>query len=153
MDFCGLSEEFLEDAKRYGTYDPNIPFQFRVMAKVLTENDYDTARRLLEANKGEFGGEYGYLVLDLAVEMCLNITIEHNADGQSVKKPTPETAGFIEYLLKNGADPNLPKRFNQIEHLKDIVEDSSQQIDCGYDCSEIMGLLKKYMYSKRQRVS
>lgn len=29
MDFCGLSEEFLEDAKRYGTYDPDMPFQFR----------------------------------------------------------------------------------------------------------------------------
>lgn len=145
MDFCGLSEEFLEDAKRYGTYDPNIPFQFRVMAKVLMKNDYDTARRLLEANKGEFEGKYSYMVLDDAVEMCLNITIEHNIDGRSVKKPIPETVDFIEYLLKNGANPNLPKHFNQFEHLKDLEEDGSHQCRCEFDCSEIKKLLSRYM--------
>lgn len=145
MDFCGLSEEFLEDAKRYGIYDPNIPFQFRVMAKVLMENDYDTARRLLETNKGEFEGKYGYMILDDAVEMCLNTTIEHNFGGRSVKKPVRETVDFIEYLLKNGADPNLPKQFNQVRHLKDIEEDSGHQMNCRFDCSEIMELLKKYM--------
>lgn len=145
MDFCGLSEEFLEDAKQYGTYDPNIPFQFRVMARVLTENDYDTARRLLESNKGEFDGEYGYLLLDLAVEMCLNITVEHNAEGRPVKKPTPETVDFIEYLLKCGANPNLPKHFNQSEHLKDLEEDCNHQCGCDFDCSEIKKLLSRYM--------
>lgn len=77
MDFCGLSEKLLEEAERSLTYDPNIPFQFRVMSCVIYDNDYDTARRLLEANKGEFDGEYGYLVLDFAVEMCINITVDH----------------------------------------------------------------------------
>lgn len=145
MDFCGLSEEFLEDAKRYGTYDPNIPFQFRVMAKVLYENDYDTARKLLEANSGEFEGDYGYMFLDDAVEMCLNTTVEQNVDGRCVKKPVPETKEFIEYLLKNGADPNFPKYFNQIEHIDDLESEGSHQCRREFDCSEIRQLLSKYM--------
>lgn len=145
MDFCGLSEEFLEDAKRYGTCDPNIPFQFRVMSKVLSNNDYKTARKLLEAYPGEFEGEYAYLILDLAVEMCLQITVDRIVDGQRVKIPVPETVEFIEYLLKKGADPNLPKGFDQIGHLKDTEEDSGHQCRCEFDCSKIMELLKKYM--------
>ncbi|MDE7399316.1 MAG: hypothetical protein K2N06_07280 [Oscillospiraceae bacterium] len=145
MNFCGLSEKFLEDAKRIGTYDPNMPLQFRVMAKVLMDNDYVTARALLEANRGEFDGEYGYEVLDTAVEMCLNITDEYIVDGRRVKRPVPETVEFIDYLLKNGANPNLPKHFNQIEHINDVEEDSSHQCRCEFDCSEIRNLLNGYM--------
>lgn len=145
MDFCGLSEEFLEGAKRYGAFDPDMPFQFRVMSKVLADNDYVAARALLEANKGEFDGEYGYLVLDTAVEMCLNVTTEHIVDGRRVKRPVPETVEFIKYLLDNGADPHLPKKFNQLEHINDLEEDGSQQCGCEFDCSEIRTLLSEYM--------
>ena len=145
MDYCGLSDEFLEEVRRVGTYDPDMPFQFWVMGKVLMGNDYDTARRLLEANKDEFGGEYGYLVLDLAVEMCVNITADHIVDGRCVKRPVPETIDFIKYLLDNGADPNLPKQFNQLEHINDVEVDGSHQCRCEFDCSEVRELLKRYM--------
>lgn len=145
MEFCGLSDEFLEDAKRVGSYDPNTPFQFRVMAKALMENDYDTARKLLEANPTEFEGDYGYMVLDDAVEMCLNTTVEQSVNGRCIKKPTTETVEFIEYLLKNGADPHLPINFDQIEHINDVEEDGSHQCRCEFDCSEVRELLMRYM--------
>lgn len=153
MDLCGLSKDFLDDCEKYLSYDENIPLQYRIYTKLIGDIDYDRARRFIDANKSAFDDEYGYLLLDLAIEMSLNFVVDelgklHSSlflNERQVYKPSPETLKFIEYLLENGADPNLPEHFNQIEHIDDLEEDCSQQCGCVFDCSEIRELLKKYM--------
>ncbi|MCM1500164.1 MAG: hypothetical protein NC124_17010 [Clostridium sp.] len=154
MDFLGLSDAFLKDSERYCTYDENIPFQYRVIAKLLSEDNYEQAKKLMEANSTEFKNDYNYLLLEFAVENCLGIVIDENGTRcqalSQLKKghrytPAPEAIAFIEYLLKNGANPHLPENFNQMEHICDIEEDCSCQQGVRFDCSEIKLLLTKYM--------
>ena len=154
MNFLELSEEYLKDAERWFTYDKNIPFQYRVMAKLLYDNIYSVARRIIEANANDFAGEYSYLILDYAVEACINEVIDENgklckSEKEMTKyhiyKPTQKTIEFIHFLLENGANPHLPERFNQLEHIDDVEEDSMQQTELQFDCSEIKQLLSRYM--------
>lgn len=154
MDFLGLSDAFLKDSERYCTYDETIPFQYKVIAKLLFEDDYEQAKKLIEANPTEFENDYHYLLLEFAVEDCIDIVIDENghrcqASSQLIKghryTPAPEAIAFIEYLLKNGANPHLPENFNQIEHICNVEEDCSWQQGVQFDCSEIKLLLSKYM--------
>lgn len=154
MNFLGLSDAFLKDSERYCTYDENIPFQYRVIAKLSFDNDYETMKRLIEANPTEFENDYNYLLLDFAVEGCIDRVIDENGTfchmpNQLIKghryTPVPEVIAFIEYLLKNGANPNLPEHFNQMKHICDVEEDCSCQQGVQFDCSEIKLLLSKYM--------
>lgn len=153
MDFCGLSKGFLADCEKYLSYDDNIPLQYRIFAKLIGDIDYDMARKFIDANKTAFDDEYNYLLLDLAIEMSINFVVDEFGKLQSslflnehqLYNPSPDTLKFIEYLLENGADPNLPEHFNQIEHVNDLEEDCSQQCRCKFDCSEIRELLERYM--------
>lgn len=153
MDYCGLSEEFIAGAEKYCSYDENIPFQYRVIAKLIGDTDYNSAKKLIESNKDDFDNEYNFLLLDLAIEMSLNFVVDevgklHSSlflNEQQVYKPSPDTLKFIEYLLENGADPNLPEDFNQMEHINDLEADESQQCGCIIDCSEIKALLGRYI--------
>ena len=38
MNYLNLSDDFLKAAEQYCTYDPDIPFPFRVLAKLLAES-------------------------------------------------------------------------------------------------------------------
>ncbi|MCH5193123.1 MAG: hypothetical protein J1F11_04110 [Oscillospiraceae bacterium] len=154
IDYCGLSDEFLSALKNWCTYDPDIPFQYRVISKLLSENNYDMAKRILEANKGAFNDKYNYMILDTAIEMSINIvadesgqelTVDDYIKGKQNLKPTATTLKFIEYLLENGADPHLPEGFDQIEHIIDVERDGGQQCGCTFDCSELKSLIQKYM--------
>ncbi len=140
MNYLNLSVEFLKDAEQYCTYDPDIPFPFRVLVKLLAESRFSDARRLMEENPDAFTGEYNWMPLDSAVEMCLNQVQEK--DG--VYRPVQDAVDFIAYLLEHGADPHLPVHFHQLEHLVDLDEDSSQQTGFRFDCSEIRELLERY---------
>ncbi len=154
MDFLGLSDEFLKECERYCTYDENIPFQYRVIAKLLFDYDYESTKKLIESNPAEFENDYNYLLLDFAIEGCIGIVIDENgmrcqAPNQLTKghryTPTPEAIAFIEYLLKSGSNPYLPEYFNQMEHIRDVEDDCSWQQGVKFDCSEIKILLSKYM--------
>lgn len=151
MNLLELSDEFLKDAEKYCSYDEKIPFQYRIICKLLDNNDYCTAKKFIEANKEYFENEYNYLILDSAVEYSINKVVDEDGNvcdytvSKHIYRPTPETVSFIEYLLVNGADPNLPKNFNQTEHIDDLERDGSQQCKCKFDCSEIKLLISKYM--------
>ena len=155
IDYCGLSDEILSASKNWCTYDPDIPFQYRVISKLLSENNYDMAKRILEANKDAFNDKYNYMILDTAIEMSINIVVDesgqefvignHYIKGKQNLKPTAATLNFIEYLLENGADPKLPEDFDQIEHIIDVERDGGQQCGCTFDCSELKSLIQKYM--------
>lgn len=154
IDYCGLSDEFFSSLGRWCTYDPEIPFQYRVITKLLNDNNYDMVKRILEANKDAFNDKYNYMILDTAIEMSINIVVDESGkeltDNDYIKgkqnlKPTAETLNFIEYLLDNGADPHLPEDFDQMEHIIDVERDGSQQCECTFDCSELKNLIAKYM--------
>lgn len=153
MDFCGLSKDFLADCEKYCSYDENIPLQYKIIAKLIGDIDYDRARKFIDANKAAFDNEYNYLILDFAIEMSINFVVDESGklhsslflNEQQFYKPSPDTLKFIEYLLENGADPNLPEDFNQMEHINDLEADTSQQCGCVVDCSEIKALLNEYM--------
>lgn len=154
MDFCGLSDNFINDAEKCGSYDKNIPLQYRVIMKLLSDKNYSKAKEIISNNKEYFENEYTYLILDTAVEMSLNTVVDENGrlyetglylGNNHVFRPTSETVKFIEYLLNNCADSNLPKEFNQLKHITDVERDGSQQCQCKFDCSEIIQLLSKYM--------
>ncbi len=140
MNYLNLSDEFLKDAEQHCTYDPDIPFPFRVLAKLLMESRFSDAMRLMEANPDAFAGAYSWMPLDSAVEMCLNQVQEE--DG--VYRPVPDAVNFIAYLLEHSADPHLPAHFHQLEHLSDVEEDSTQQTGSQFDCCEIRELLERY---------
>lgn len=155
IDYCGLSDEFISDLKGWCTYDPDIPLQYRVISKLLSENNYDMAKRILEANKDAFNDKYNYMILDTAIEMSINIVVDesgqefvignHYIKGRKNLKPTVATLNFIGYLLENGADPHLPEDFDPMEHIIDIERDGGQQCECTFDCSELKNLIQKYM--------
>lgn len=151
MDSLEFSDEFLKDANHYCSYDDDIPLQYRIVAKLLFENDLKTIKRFIETNKTDFNNEYNYLLLDMAVEHSIDIVVDENGKYHNylskshIYKPTLEMIEFIEYLLNNGADPKLPIQFNQIEHIKDLEEDCGSQCECTFDCSEIIQLFQRYM--------
>lgn len=154
IDYCGLSDDFLSASKSWCTYDPDIPFQYRVIAKLLYDNNYDMVKRILEANKDAFNDKYNYMILDTAIEMSINIVVDESGQeltedvyikGKQNLKPTAATLNFIGYLLKNGANPHLPEGFDQMEHIIDNERDGGQQCGCTFDCSELKNLIKKYM--------
>lgn len=153
MDFSYFSDEFLQDAQKVYSYNPDIPLQYRIVASLNREHNYNRAKRFMEANKDYFQDEYVYLLLDSAIELCFDIVIDENgtlyddikdfSEGH-MYRPTPETLDYIEFLLQNGAEPHLPENFNQFEHLEELVEDSSRQTGGQFDCSEVKELLRKY---------
>ena len=154
IDYCGLSDEFFSALKGWCTYDPNIPFQYRVITKLLSENNYDMVKKIMEANKDAFNDKYNYIILDTAIEMSINIVVDESGQeltdddyikGKQNLKPAAATLNFIEYLLKNGADPKLPEDFDQMEHIIDVERDGGQQCGCTFDCSELKKLIQKYM--------
>lgn len=140
MNYLNLSDDFLKAAEQYCTYDPDIPFPFRVLAKLLAESRFSDALRIMDANPDAFTGTYSWMPLDSAVEMCLNQVQEK--DG--VYYPVQDAVHFIAYLLEHGANPKLPAHFHQLEHLADLEEDSTQQTGFRFDCSEIRELLERY---------
>ena len=78
MDYLDLTDDFLKETEQTMSYDPNIPLQYRIIGKLNDNSDISTAKRFIEANKDVFQDKYSYLVLDSAVEMCLNIVIDEN---------------------------------------------------------------------------
>lgn len=153
MNFLDFSDSFMKEAENYGSYDLNIPIQYRVIFKLLDDGDYTYARSVLESNPENFTGEYSYLILDTAIEMCLNRVIDENNtrydDEQHMIKehtyrPEPDSVEFIGYLLMNGANPHLPEHFDQLEHINDLEKDCYLQTGFRFDCSEIRQLLKRY---------
>ncbi len=153
MNYLNLSSDFLKDVEQYCAYDESIPFHYRVIAKLLSENNYDIAKQIIEANLNEFTDNYSYLILDFAIEMCLNIVTDENGiiyaneysmTKEHIYKPTTETIAFIEFLLKNDFDPHLPMHFNQMEHIQEIEEDCMSQTDFRFDCSKIKQLISNF---------
>lgn len=153
MNFLDFSDSFMKEAENYGSYDLNIPIQYRVVFKLLDDGDYTYVRNVLESNPENFTGEYSYLILDTAIEMCLNRVIDENNtkydDEQYMIKehtyrPEPDSVEFIGYLLINGANPHLPERFDQLQHINDLEKDCSLQTGFRFDCSEVRQLLKWY---------
>lgn len=143
MNLNGLVTDF----ENFLSYDERIPMHYRALAKLLNNSDFDKAKNLIQLNSNEFSDEYHYMVLDMAVESCLNVTIKNfdNLHGCEVFKPCSKAVDFVRFLLENGADPRLPENFNQIEHIEDLESDSSEQCGKMFDCSEIKNLLVQYM--------
>lgn len=143
MNLNGLVSDF----ENFLSYDEKIPFHYRALAKLLSDGEFDKAKKLIQLNSDEFSDEYSYMALDIAVESCLNVTIKNFDDSRGCKvfKPCPEVVDFIRFLLENGANPHLPEEFNQLEHLDDLEFDSNNQCGNTFDCSEVRELLKQYM--------
>lgn len=153
MDYLDLTDEFLQDAQKVMSYNPDIPFQYRILGKLNFDDDLYNAKRFIEANKDLFHDEYAYLILDSAVEHCLDIVIDENGvvyndsddiPKEHIYKPAPIEMEYIEYLLQNGANPHFPEHFNQYEHIKDMEDDCSQQIGVKFDMSDVKKLFDKY---------
>lgn len=64
MDYLDLTDEFLQDAQKVMSYNPDIPFQYRILGKLNFDDDLYNAKRFLEANKDLFHDEYAYLILN-----------------------------------------------------------------------------------------
>ncbi len=152
MDYLDLNAEYLQDAQNIMSFNPNIPLQYRILGKLNMDNDIHNSKRFIEANRELFHDEYAYLILDSAVESCLDIVIDENGviydisdiPKNHIYKPAPIKMEYIEYLLKNGANPLLPKHFNQYEHIEDMEEDCSQQIGVQFDLSDVKKMFDKY---------
>ena len=54
MDYLELSEEFLQDAQNFMSYDADIPFYYRVLGKLNFYDDIYNAKRFIEANEELF---------------------------------------------------------------------------------------------------
>ena len=54
MDYLELCEEFLQDAQNFLNYDTDIPFHYRILAKLNFNGDFYNAKRFIEANKELF---------------------------------------------------------------------------------------------------
>ena len=144
MDYLELSEEFLQDAQNFMSYDADIPFHYRILGKLNFNDDFYNAKRFIEANEELFNDEYAYLVLDSAVEMCLSVVTDENGVVYNtsnlpkghIYKPSQFEMDYIEYLLQKRANPLLPKHFNQYEHIKDLEDDCSNQAGVIFDLSD-----------------
>lgn len=144
FNWCGLSDNFIEKSKIFGSADKELPLKYRVLFRLMYDGDYKKVREILEANKDEFNDKYSFEVLDSAVEHCFDdIRIDEN--NRKYVAPLPEAVDFIRYLLENGANPRLPKEFNQFEHLLDSEGDIAQQNNCIVECDELKQLIEKYM--------
>lgn len=151
MNLCGISEKYLAAALEFGNaFD--IPDIYRLIIKLISDYDYDKAKEIIIANEVTLSeGDFSYCILDSAVEHCLNIVIDDNGtetdkiNAGNCFRPTKKTYDFIDWLLKNGANPNIPENFNQIEHILDLQRDCNEQCCCTFDCSEILTLLKLYI--------
>lgn len=143
MKLNGLVSDF----ENFLSYDEKIPMHYRALAKLLNNGEFGKAKKLIQLNSDEFSDEYSYLALDMAIELCLNITVKNfdNLRGCNVFIPCPEAVDFIRFLLENGANPNFSEEFNQLEHLDDLESDSNNQCENMFDCSEVRELLKQYM--------
>ena len=152
MDLLDLDDEVLKDVHKVMSYDSSIPLHYRILGKLNDIGDLHNCMRFIEANRELFNDEYAYLMLDSAVEMCLNIVIDENGEIVSrsgflknrIYKPAPIELEYIEYLLKNGASPLLPKHFNQYEHIEDMEEDCSHQAGVQFLLSDVKKLFDKY---------
>lgn len=99
MDFCGLSKDFLVDCDKFLSYDENIPLQYKIIARLIGDIDYDRARKFIDANKAAFENEYNYLILDIAIEMSINFVVDEFGklypslflNEHQLYKPSPET--------------------------------------------------------------
>lgn len=152
MDYLDLNAEYLQDAQNVMSFNPNIPLQYRILGKLNMDNDIHNSKRFIEANNELFQDEYAYLILDSAVEICLDIVIDENGviygtsniPKNHTYKPAPIMMEYIEYLLKNGANPLLPEHFNQYDHIEDMEEDCSHQIGVQFDLSDVKKMFDKY---------
>ena len=54
MDYLELSEEFLQDAQNFMSYDADIPFHYRILGKLNFNDDFYNAKRFIEANEELF---------------------------------------------------------------------------------------------------
>lgn len=70
----------MNESKACCAYNTNIPFQYRVIANLLRDNDYNTVKRILEANEYAFQDEYNYLILDFAIEKSTNIVVTETGE-------------------------------------------------------------------------
>ena len=64
-------------------------------------------------------------------------------DGE-VFKPQKRWLDFIEWLLKQGTNPNLPEKNLPVRYTLECESDISNQQECTYDFTDILMLLKKY---------
>lgn len=152
MNLLDLDDEVLNDVHKVMSYDSSIPLHYRILGKLNYIDDLHNCMRFIEANRELFNDEYTYLMLDSAVEMCLNIVVDENGKIFSLSdilknhiyKPAPIELEYIEYLLKNGANPLLPEHFNQYEHIEDMEEDCSHQVGVKFDLSDVRKLFDKY---------
>lgn len=154
MNLCGLSEEYLADVHKFSSYDSSIPYLHRLIGKLISENNYNKATEIIKENNILFNNDYDYLILDWAVEHCIDEVV--TLDGKEIKgfeiyknlkciKPTKKCYNFIKWLLENGANPNIPEDYNQVEHLEDLIKDVGFYRECEFDCLEIKTLLETYM--------
>ncbi len=152
MDLLDLDDEVLKDVQKVMRYDSSIPLHYRILGKLNYNDDLRNCIRFIEANRSLFTDEYAYLMLESAVEMCLNTVVNENGElfhrsdlpKNHTYKPAPMELEYIEYLLKNGASPLLPKHFNQYEHIEDMEEDCSHQIGVQFDLSDVKKMFDKY---------
>ena len=152
MDLLDLDYEVLKDVQKVMSYDPSIPLHYRILGKLNYNDDLRNCIRFIEANRSLFTDEYAYLMLESAVELCLNTVVNENGEIFNISdipknhtyRPAPMEMEYIEYLLKNGASPLLPKHFNQYEHIEDIEEDCSNQMGVQFILSDVKMLFDKY---------
>lgn len=152
MDLLDFDEEVLKDVHNVMSYDPAIPLHYRILGRLNYIDDLHNCMRFIEANRNLFTNEYAYLMLDSAVEMCLNIVVDENGEIYNLSyipknhtyRPAPIELEYIEYLLKNGANPLLPKHFNQYEHIEYMERDCSQQSGVKFVLSDVRKLFDKY---------
>jgi len=100
MHYPDLTEDYIRSCANYGIrYAPDAPHCYRVLMKLLYENDWAKARQLLEANPQAFTDEHRWIVLDSAVRMCINEVVDRQGNlyrtESEMKKgqtyyPTPE---------------------------------------------------------------
>lgn len=65
-------------------------------------------------------------------------------EDNGVFKPQEKWLDFIEWLLKQGTDPNLPENDPPIKYVLEYESDISSQKECVYDLTDILLLLKRY---------
>ncbi len=54
VDTLELTDSFLQEAQAVMGCDPDIPMHYRILCKLNQENELDTAKRFLEANRALF---------------------------------------------------------------------------------------------------
>lgn len=80
MDLLDLDDEVLKDVQKVMRYDSSIPLHYRILGKLNYNDDLRNCIRFIEANRSLFTDEYAYLMLESAVEMCLNTVVNENGE-------------------------------------------------------------------------